>query len=144
MSGTVSMRMFVFVEHDLQLPAERCGDAAKSVEARNMIAALQPFQALLGQWRWTTNKKFEGFSKSGEDLEWIWDFQRDPTQPSLTAKCPNHPYFQQIWLTWVPEAEKFELTAKPLQGAERPLCLLPDGHRLQRTPQPSKLLRGSA
>jgi hypothetical protein len=42
MSGTVSMRMFVFVEHDLQLPAERCGDAAKSVEARNMIAALQP------------------------------------------------------------------------------------------------------
>jgi len=42
MPGTVSMRMFVFVEHDLQLPAERCGDAAKSVEARNMIAALQP------------------------------------------------------------------------------------------------------
>jgi hypothetical protein len=42
MSGTVSMRMFVFVEHDLQPPAERRGDAAKSVEARNMIAALQP------------------------------------------------------------------------------------------------------
>jgi hypothetical protein len=42
MSGTVSMRMFVFVEHDLQPPTERCGDAAKSVEAWNMIAALQP------------------------------------------------------------------------------------------------------
>ena len=42
MPGTVSMRMFVFVEHDLQPPAERRGDAAKSVEARNMIAALQP------------------------------------------------------------------------------------------------------
>ena len=42
MSGTVSMRMFVFVEHDLQPPAEGCGDAAKSVEARNMITALQP------------------------------------------------------------------------------------------------------
>jgi hypothetical protein len=42
MSGTVSMRMFVFVEHDLQPPAERRGDAAKSVEACNMIAALQP------------------------------------------------------------------------------------------------------
>jgi hypothetical protein len=41
MSGTVSMRMFVFVEHDLQPPAERRGDAAKSVETRNMIAALQ-------------------------------------------------------------------------------------------------------
>jgi hypothetical protein len=42
MSGTVSMRMFVFVEHYLQPPAERRGDAAKSVEARNVIAALQP------------------------------------------------------------------------------------------------------
>jgi hypothetical protein len=41
MSGTVSMRMFVFVEHDLQPSAERRGDPAKSVEARNMIAALQ-------------------------------------------------------------------------------------------------------
>src|ERR1700736_200290 len=42
MSGTVSMRMFVFVEHDLQPTAERRGDAAKSGEAWNMIAALQP------------------------------------------------------------------------------------------------------
>ena len=41
MPGTVSMRMFVFVEHDIQPPAERRGDAAKSVEAGNMIAALQ-------------------------------------------------------------------------------------------------------
>jgi hypothetical protein len=42
MPGTVSMSMFVFVEHDLQPPAERRGDAAKSVEAWNMITALQP------------------------------------------------------------------------------------------------------
>jgi hypothetical protein len=41
MPGTVSMRMFVFVEHDLQPPAERRRDAAKSLEAWNMIAALQ-------------------------------------------------------------------------------------------------------
>src|SRR3984893_6330466 len=42
MPGTVGMSMFVFVEHDLQPPAERRGDAAKSVEAWNMITALQP------------------------------------------------------------------------------------------------------
>jgi hypothetical protein len=42
MPGTVSMSMFVFVEHDLQPPAERLGNAAKSVEAWNMIAAFQP------------------------------------------------------------------------------------------------------
>jgi hypothetical protein len=41
MPGAVSMRMFVFVEHDLQPPAERRGDAAKSVEAWNMIAPLK-------------------------------------------------------------------------------------------------------
>jgi hypothetical protein len=41
MSGTVSMRMFVFVEDDLEPPAERRGDAAKSGETWNMIAALQ-------------------------------------------------------------------------------------------------------
>jgi hypothetical protein len=48
MPGTVSMRMFVFVEHDLQPPAERRGDTAKSVEARNMITALQPRNHRLG------------------------------------------------------------------------------------------------
>lgn len=84
-----------------------------------VVAALQPLQVLLGQWRWITNKKFEGSNKSGEDLEWVWDFKHDAAQPSLTAKCTTHPYFHQVWLTYLPNEEKFEATARPEEGDER-------------------------
>ncbi|HEY3963009.1 MAG TPA: hypothetical protein VGM05_00505 [Planctomycetaceae bacterium] len=84
-----------------------------------IIVALQPMQVLLGQWRWITNKKFEGSNKSGEDLEWIWDFKHDRAQPSLTAKCDSHPYFQQVWLSYLPEEDKFRATVKPTDGDSR-------------------------
>jgi hypothetical protein len=69
-------------------------------------------QVLLGDWRWITRKEFGGSKKSAEDLTWIWDFQTDETQPSLTAKSAAHPYFQQVWLTYLPDDETFQVTAK--------------------------------
>ncbi len=84
-----------------------------------IIAALQPLQVLLGQWRWITYKKFDGANKSGEDLAWIWDFKHNKAQPSLTAKCDSHPYFQQVWVSYLPEEEKFQITVKPTEGDAR-------------------------
>jgi len=40
-AGSVRVLVFMFVEDDLQAPAERVGDAAQGGEARDMIAALQ-------------------------------------------------------------------------------------------------------
>lgn len=90
-------------------------------QAEAVVAALQPFQILLGQWRWITQKKFGGFSKSGEDLEWVWDFKRDKSRPALTAHTDENPYFHQLWLTYEPEDEKFRLIAAAEDGSERTL-----------------------
>src|SRR5882757_8168659 len=37
-------------------------------KAQATLAALQPFQVLLGDWSWGTRKSFGNFSKTGEDL----------------------------------------------------------------------------
>jgi hypothetical protein len=87
--------------------------------SRAVVAALQPFQVLLGQWRWITNRKFEGANKSGEDLEWVWDFRHDKAQPSLTAKCNTHPYFKQVWITYLPDEEQYRVSVQPTEGKAR-------------------------
>jgi hypothetical protein len=86
-----------------------------------IIDTLQPVQMLLGDWRWITNKEFGGTKKGAEDLKWVWDFQADDAQPSLTATSAMHPYFQQIWLTYLPDEDKFKATAKSPDGQTRVL-----------------------
>jgi hypothetical protein len=90
-------------------------------QAESVVAALQPFQILLGQWKWTTQKKFGGFAKHGEDLEWVWDFKGDRNRPSLTAHSDGNPYFHQVWLTYLPNDDKFQLSLEPEDGAPRVL-----------------------
>jgi hypothetical protein len=87
--------------------------------SRAVISALQPLQILLGDWRWITNKEFDGSKKAAEDLKWVWDFRTDDSQPSLTATSDLHPYFKQIWLTYLPDDEKFQSTAKAPDGQTR-------------------------
>ena len=113
----------------LQLTAEGAATASKpaseaaSAEKRSqsIVAALQPFQVLLGQWRWITRKSFGDFPKSAEDLEWVWDFQTDAGQPALTARSESNPYFTQLWLTYLPDEDRFQATAKLPEGATRVL-----------------------
>jgi hypothetical protein len=90
-------------------------------QAESVVAALQPFQILLGQWKWTTQKKFGGFAKHGEDLEWVLDFKGDRNRPSLTAHSDGNPYFHQVWLTYLPNDDKFQLSLEPEDGAPRVL-----------------------
>lgn len=88
-------------------------------QAESVVAALQPFQILLGQWKWTTQKKFGGFARHGEDLEWVWDFKGDKSRPALTAHSDGNPYFHQVWLTYLPNDDKFQLTVEPEEGDQR-------------------------
>ena len=88
-------------------------------KAQVTLAALQPFQVLLGDWSWGTRKAFGDFSKTGEDLKWVWDFQSQPNQPALKGVSDGNPYFQKIWLTWVPDDDKFQLTGKTPEGEAR-------------------------
>jgi len=69
------------------------------------VARLQPFQIFLGRWRWVTQKKFGDFPKTGEDLQWVWDFRTEPKLPAIRAKSDEHPYLREIRLTVDPAGE---------------------------------------
>jgi hypothetical protein len=84
-----------------------------------IIVALQPLQVLLGEWRWITRKDFGGSKKSGEDLKWVWDFKTDAAQPSLTARSEGNPYFGQVWISFLPEDDRFRATIKSPDGDSR-------------------------
>src|SRR5262245_10640408 len=94
----------------------RIPDAKK---AETVVAALQPFQILLGDWRWGTRKQFGNFTRTGEDLKWVWDFQSNPSRPALKGVSDGNPYFQKIWLTYLPDDDKFQLTGKTPEGESR-------------------------
>lgn len=84
-----------------------------------VIEQLQPFQVLLGKWTWTTKKKFDGFAKHAEDLQWVWDFRSDIRQPSLAFTSDEHPYFAKGTITWLPESKQFRLTTTGREGDSR-------------------------
>lgn len=85
----------------------------------SVVVALQPFQIMLGDWRWTTFKKFGDFPKNGEDLKWIWDFKTDKSQPSVTFHSDKNPYFHTGSLTYIPEDDKFRFTATTPEDEQR-------------------------
>ncbi len=88
-------------------------------QARAVLAALQPFQVMLGQWRWLTKKSFGDFPKTGEDLNWIWDFKSKLNQPALVFHSEKHPYFHSGRLTYLPDADQFELATESPEGGVR-------------------------
>lgn len=106
-------------------PGDAATGSARQADERqtqSIIDALQPFQILLGQWKWVTQKKIGDFPKTGDDLEWVWDFQKDKQHPALTAHSDSHPYFHQLWLTYLPDAAQFQLTAEDVDGTQRVLA----------------------
>lgn len=87
-------------------------------KADSVVAALQPLQVLLGKWEGKTRQAFKGFS-AVDELNWIWDFQTDRTQPGLKAKSDKSPYFKQVRVTYDPTSEKFQMTLTPPDGEPR-------------------------
>jgi hypothetical protein len=104
---------------DSSAPAKKTVPDEQRTQA--VVDALQPFQILLGDWRWGTFRKFGDFARVGEDLQWVWDFQSDPTLPALKAVSDANPYFRKVWLTYLPDDDKFQLTGKTPEGQARVL-----------------------
>lgn len=86
--------------------------AAAEVQSTTVVAALQPFQILLGQWRWVTKKKFGDFPRRGEDLDWVWDFRSDKGHPALAAHSATNPYYRELRLTYLSDEATFQLTVE--------------------------------
>ncbi|MBW3540220.1 MAG: hypothetical protein KY476_08115 [Planctomycetes bacterium] len=72
---------------------------------------LKELQVVLGTWRTTTRKKFDGFNAVGT-MSWRWDFLTDKTRPTLVFDAADNPYFQTARLTWLAGEGKFRLTAR--------------------------------
>jgi hypothetical protein len=92
-------------------------------EAKNMasvVEALQPLQIMLGKWRGTTQKKFNGFN-AVEELDWVWDFRTDRAQPALVTSSDNSQYMRVGRLTYLPREQKYQLTMTPPKGEPRVL-----------------------
>lgn len=87
-------------------PAAATGNPEDNASA--VIATLQPFNVLLGQWRGVTRKKFEGFSKVDES-EWRWDFSSDRAQPSIAFESDKSPYFSKGRITYVVASKQFRM-----------------------------------
>lgn len=83
-----------------------------------IMKQLKPLQVILGQWRGTTRREYEGF-KAVDNHEWIWDLQTDPSSPALALKSDKSPYLQQARLTWNPSDSQFLLTATDAEGVTR-------------------------
>lgn len=84
----------------------------------NVLEALKPLQIMLGEWGGTTFKKIGGFS-SVETLDWVWDLQTDPAQPALVMNADKSRYYQDARLTYLTDAQKYQLTLKDKAGKER-------------------------
>lgn len=95
---------------------------AAALSSEQQIAAvmekLKPLQIVLGEWRGTTRKEFDGF-KAVDHHEWIWDLQTDPQQPALTLTSDKSPYLRTARLTWDAEQSKFRLKATDADGTSR-------------------------
>ena len=80
-----------------------------------IIEQLKPLQVILGQWRGTTRKEYDGF-KAVDKHEWIWDLKGNP---SLAIASDKSPYLRNANLTWDPSDKKFMLTATDAEGVSR-------------------------
>ena len=73
---------------------------------------------MLGNWRGTTRREYEGF-KAVDSHEWIWDLRSQPDQPALASASDKSPYLKRASLTWHPTDSVFELTATDRDDQER-------------------------
>ncbi|MFY9253656.1 MAG: hypothetical protein WAO83_09385 [Fuerstiella sp.] len=98
--------------------ASNASKLAPEQKIKTIMQKLKPLQVMLGQWRGTTRRDYDGF-KAVDNHEWIWDLQTDPNQPALKAASDKSPFIKQARLTWNVDTSKFELTATDQEGNSR-------------------------
>lgn len=132
----------------ISLGATTSGAAKKNAHSGNkeqnlddVLQAMKPMQVLLGEWRGTTSKAFQGF-KAVDQLSWVWDFKTDRSQPALVMQSDKSPYFRTGRLTYLTAIQQFQLVAEDDDGKKHeyrgkfsvpPEDVAGDDDKLQRT-----------
>jgi len=96
------------------------GTESGAQQVRDVIDQLKPLQVLLGKWRGTTRREYEGF-KAVDSHEWVWDLQTDPTLPALRVRSDKSPYIRDARLSWDVAARQFILRMTDASGVTRTL-----------------------
>ncbi|MEO2013224.1 MAG: hypothetical protein ABGZ53_02525 [Fuerstiella sp.] len=94
------------------------GQLSSEQKINVIMAKLKPLQVMLGSWRGTTRREYDGF-KAVDNHEWIWDLRSQPGQPALASASDRSPYLKKASLTWIPADSAFELTATDVNGVQR-------------------------
>lgn len=87
-------------------------------QRRELLAAMQPLQVMLGQWRGTTQRAVGDFN-AVDAPEWVWDFQSDRAQPAMVMTSEASPYIREARLTYLTDRELFQLNVTDPDGATR-------------------------
>ncbi len=87
---------------------------------RSLLAAMQPLQVMLGQWKGTTQREVGDF-KALDQPEWVWDFQSDEQQPALVMRSAASPYFRELRLTFLTGLSRYQLVIRDPEGRTRTL-----------------------
>ena len=88
-------------------------DAGPDTSLESVMEKLKPLQVVLGKWRGTTRKEYDGF-KAVDLHEWVWDLNGPP---SLTMKSDKSPYLRKAELSW--NGERFTMEATDAEGTSR-------------------------
>ncbi|MCA9030642.1 MAG: hypothetical protein KDA66_07530 [Planctomycetaceae bacterium] len=91
---------------------------AGSVLRKQVLAAMDPLQIMLGSWRGTTQKPVGDF-KGLDEPEWVWDFKTNRDHPSMVMKSNESNYFREARLTYLPDREIYQMKTTGPDGAER-------------------------
>lgn len=100
-------------------PAGGAGsETDRSARRKQILAAMDPLQIVLGQWRGTTQKEVGDF-KGLDEPRWVWDFKSQRDQPALVMESVESPYFKTARLTFFPERDIYQLTTTGTDSKER-------------------------
>lgn len=91
-----------------------------SERRKQVVAAMNALQIMLGGWRGITQKEVGEF-KAIEEPKWVWDFRSQPGQPALVMKSEQSQHITEARLTYLIERQLYQLTAKDKTGETRTL-----------------------
>lgn len=93
---------------------------SNSERRKQVVAAMQGLQVMLGDWRGITNKPVGEF-KGIEQPNWVWDFRSEPGQPALVLKSEQGQHVIGGRLTYLIDRQIYQFTVKDKAGQNHTL-----------------------
>jgi len=117
-SQTSPIQQTVFTGTSLDTSVATAEQSPKTDRLDNVLNALHPLHALVGEWKGITSKDYGGFQAVDRVL-WNWDFRTDRTQPALVMTSDASPYARKGRLTYLVSEATLEFQVEDPHGDVR-------------------------